>query len=253
MTNSGKSAEKNEVTNAVKNTEIFIVRHGVTSWNQIGRLQGHTDIDLSALGIAQAKTLIAPFKLWHLERSFTCAYTSDLSRAINTAAPCTQAIDLEIAVDPIWRERGFGVLEGLDREQMLAQHPAVVTAWKSGQTDYQLPDSAQSIGESVAQFYARIEAGINDLLARHVGQRVLLVTHGGVVDMVRRMAQGLPLGAPRGYDIPNASVGCVAHDGERFSMPFWLNTDHLNSEQLHTQNPTADQREGDHLRSGHGQ
>ena len=211
----------------MQNTEIFIVRHGVTSWNQIGRLQGHTDIDLSAEGFAQAQTLVAPIKQWHFERPFTCVYTSDLSRAINTAAPPTQAIDLEIVVDAVWRERGFGVLEGLDREQMLAQHPSVVAAWKSGQTDYQLPNSPQSVGESVAQFYARIESGINGILQRHAGQRVLLVTHGGVVDMIRRMAQGLPLGAPRGYDIPNASLGCVAHDGARFSIPFWIDTAHL--------------------------
>ena len=210
------------------NTEIFIVRHGVTSWNQIGRLQGHTDIDLSVEGFAQAKALIAPLKQWHIGRPFSCVYTSDLLRAINTAAPSTEAINLEIAVNAIWRERGFGVLEGLDREQMLAQHPDVVAAWKGGQTDYQLPNSPQSIGESVAQFYARVESGINGILQRHTGQRVLLVTHGGVVDMIRRIAQGLPLGAPRGYDIPNASVGCVVHDGASFSMPFWISTEHLN-------------------------
>ena len=215
-------------------TEIFIVRHGVTAWNQIGRLQGHTDINLSVEGLAQAQTLIAPIKQWHLERPFACVYTSDLSRAIGTAAPPTQAIDVKTVVDVIWRERGFGVLEGLDREQMLAQYPDVVAAWKSGQTDYQLPHSNLSIGESVAQFYSRVESGVNDILARHAGQRVLLVTHGGVVDMVRRMAQGLPLGAPRGYDIPNASVGCVAHDGARFSMPFWISTAHLSAPLLNT-------------------
>ena len=155
------------------------------------------------------------------------AYTSDLARAMNTAGPATQLIGIGTTIDAAWRERGFGVLEGLDRDQMLAQHPDVVAAWKSGQVDYQIPSNALSLGESVAQFYARIELGMHGMLRRHAGQRLLLVTHGGVVDMVRRMAQGLPLGAPRGFDIPNASVGCIAHDGVRFSIPLWLNTDHL--------------------------
>ena len=199
----------------------------MTTWNQAGRLQGHTDIDLSAEGYAQAQLLVEPLLRLHQERPFSLAYTSDLARAMNTAAPAVKAIGVTSLIDGAWRERGFGVLEGLDHEQMLAQHPDVVAAWKGGQVDYQIPSNPKSLGESVEQFYARIEVGIQGIVKRHAGQRVLLVTHGGVVDMIRRLAQGLPLGAPRGFDIPNASLGCIAHDGVQFSIPLWLNTDHL--------------------------
>ena len=98
-------------------TTLVFVRHGETSWNVEGRIQGHIDIALNPLGAAQAE---AVGKRLARER-FNSVYSSDLVRAYHTARPAVPDPDRTIIKDPRLRERHLGVLQGLTGEEAMAK------------------------------------------------------------------------------------------------------------------------------------
>src|SRR5262245_29409237 len=105
---------------------ILLARHGQTSWNALGRLQGHTDIELNDIGRDQARTLSATLASAEL----TAVWTSDLSRARQTGEIVAAALGLAAPrMDPDLRERHYGVFEGLSRHECETQHPAAWQDW----------------------------------------------------------------------------------------------------------------------------
>ena len=105
---------------------ILLARHGQTSWNALGKLQGHTDVELNEVGREQARALAA--KLASAE--LTAVWTSDLSRARQTGEIVAAALGLAApAVDPELRERHYGVFEGLSRDECATQHPEAWQDW----------------------------------------------------------------------------------------------------------------------------
>ncbi len=199
------------------NTTIVLVRHGETDWNVEGRIQGHLDIALNALGLAQAaavgKRLVA--------ESFDAIYSSDLQRAFATALPAS--IDsARIVREPRLRERHLGVLQGLNGEQALAQQPAAWKVFKARDHDAPLEG-----GESLGQFARRTVEFLEGVRARHAGGRVLVVTHGGLLDAAYRHATGMALAAPRDFPIYNASINVLGHDGRGWRVDSWGDVSHL--------------------------
>ena len=99
-------------------TEIWFIRHGETDWNRQRRLQGWQDIPLNEAGRQQAAQLAARMRDEAVQTRFDALYSSDLQRARDTAQPVAEQLDLRIRTEPGIRERGFGVLEGLDLEHI---------------------------------------------------------------------------------------------------------------------------------------
>ena len=89
-------------------TEIIIIRHGETEWNKTGRFQGHSDIALSQEGRAQAAALGRNLAVDDVD----AIYASDLTRAMETAAPLAKRFGLEVIPDAALRELNFGAWEG---------------------------------------------------------------------------------------------------------------------------------------------
>src|SRR5690606_34700615 len=135
------------------------------------------------------------------EHPFAALYSSDLKRAHDTAASLSAALDLRVRTEPGIRERGFGVLEGLEMENLEQQAPQAAQAWRSRD-----PLRPLEGGETLGQFQARIVATVDDLAARHAGERILAVTHGGALDIIWRHASGVPLDAPRYAALLNVSI-----------------------------------------------
>ena len=101
---------------------ILLARHGETSWNAIGRLQGHTDIELNEVGRDQALRLAQRLA----SAGVSEVWTSDLARARQTGEIVAAKLGLATPqVDRELRERHFGVFEGLTRDECQAQHPEV--------------------------------------------------------------------------------------------------------------------------------
>src|SRR5262245_17902657 len=149
---------------------ILLARHGQTSWNALGRLQGHTDIELNEVGREQARELAAKLATSEL----TAVWTSDLSRAQQTGAIVADALGLAAPqVDPDLRERHYGVFEGLSRDECATQHPE---AWR----DWMAQKGAPPGGETRPDAAARMARALGRIAATEGGP-VLVVSHGGVM------------------------------------------------------------------------
>ena len=199
-------------------TTLFLVRHGETAWNVEGRIQGHLDIPLNDIGLAQAA---AVGRRLAGER-FDAIYSSDLIRAYRTASPVVADPDKDIVRDPRLRERHLGVLQGLTGEEAIGRQPS---AWKALKA--RDPAMALEGGESLGEFARRIVDFIREAVQIHAGGRVLIVTHGGSLDAAYRHATGMPPSAARDFPIYNASVNVLSHHNGKWNIDAWGDIGHL--------------------------
>ena len=138
------------------------------------------------------------------------------------AAPLALAWGRQPDTVPGLREQSFGVLEGLDVPTIKQQHAALWQDWLEHRADFALPG-----GESLRQFHARVLQAVGQIVAAAPARRVAVVTHGGVLDMLWRTAQGLPLHGPRECDIPNTGINRLRWTGSSLQILHWAEADHL--------------------------
>ena len=212
-------------------TELIFIRHGETDWNRQQRFQGQIDVPLNATGQLQAQRLAAALSA---ER-FDLLLCSDLQRARQTIAPLERRQARTAQADASWREQGFGVLEGLSVDEIKAQHPALWAQWLRHDADYCLPE-----GESVRRFHARVNDAVRELVRQHEGRRLLIVTHGGVLDMLWRTLHDRPLHGPRDCAIPNTGINRLRWHAGGLALEGWADDAHLGGlpEQPATAPPT---------------
>ncbi|MBX6383278.1 MAG: histidine phosphatase family protein [Microbispora sp.] len=131
---------------------VVCLRHGQTLWNVEKRFQGHTDIELDEVGIAQAAraaSLLAALRP-------TMIVSSDLRRAYDTASALARLTGLDVAVDKDLRERGGGEWEGLTREEIKAGWPVEYEAWEApGGED--VASVADRVADAIARWAARLD------------------------------------------------------------------------------------------------
>ena len=199
-------------------TELLVIRHGETDWNRQHRFQGQIDVPLNDNGLAQAGRLGRRL----VDEPVDVLISSDLQRAHSTAEAVTQACGLQAQIDPLWREQGFGMLEGLDVPTIRSRHADLWSSWTRHDADYALPG-----GESNATFHARVMRALQAVLLAHAGRRVVVVTHGGVLDMLWRTAHALPLHGARVCDIPNTGINRLRWVDKGLQIVQWADADHL--------------------------
>ena len=174
---------------------------------------------LNGTGIEQAERLGARLA----DEAIDVLVCSDLVRARRTAEPLHRVRRLAPVVDPQWREQGFGLLEGLDVPTIRRCHADLWDRWVRHDADYALPQG----GESNRDFHARVMAALRSLVAAHAGRRVAVVTHGGVLDMLWREANRLPLHGARACDIPNTGINRLRWQGDALQIVQWADAAHL--------------------------
>jgi 2,3-bisphosphoglycerate-dependent phosphoglycerate mutase len=199
-------------------TRILAIRHGETAWNAESRIQGHTDIPLNPHGRWQAQQLAQALH----DETVDAAYASDLSRAHETALAVAQKRSLPVVTHAGLRERGFGEFEGQTWVELEARWPAETQAWRKRE-----PGFAPGGGESLLQLQARVVETVNQLAARHLGEQILIVAHGGVLDVLYRAATRLDLQAPRTWELPNTAINRLLWSPEGLSLVGWADTAHL--------------------------
>lgn len=205
-----------------KVTRFCLARHGETDWNAEQRLQGQTDIPLNALGEQQAAELANALKKSGIR--FDALYSSHLQRAFHTAKPVAQALAMDVITTPTLQERHFGVLQGIRRDDAAQAQPEVWHAFNHKQPDHDLNG-----GESINQFAKRVHDALLSLHRQHHGQTIMLVAHGGVLDIAYRIASGQSLQEKRMVALPNASLNWISFDGENWAVERWADTRHLSS------------------------
>jgi broad specificity phosphatase PhoE len=165
-------------------TDLLVVRHGQSEWNEAGRWQGWADPPLSSLGEDQARAAALALA----DTALDAVASSDLQRARRTAEIISEELGLgPVDVEPDLRERGVGEFSGLTSDEIEERWPGLRQAWRERRIE--IPG-----GEPDALFLERILRGLHALAERHRGQRVLLVAHGGAIRTVRMHLGGEPGG-----------------------------------------------------------
>lgn len=200
-------------------TELVLIRHGETDMNRELRFQGHVDVALNAMGLEQARRLAARLA----GEQAHALYASDLLRAQQTAQPIGASLALQPVAEPGLREQSFGRVDGMRVDDIKEQHPQAWEGWSRFEADFAMPE-----GESTRQFHARVMQAVYRLAAAHGDGTLVLVTHGGVLDMIYRTARSLGLGGPRQSDIPNAGLNRVrVREEGGIDILHWADTRHL--------------------------
>ena len=149
---------------------IFLIRHGETLWNKEMRFQGHMDIPLSERGLEQAEALAKRLS----DQKITAVYSSDLSRALETARPIAKPRNLEIITDPSLREINFGRWEGLTFSEISQQYGEQIKRWWAAPLEMSTPE-----GEGLTDLIHRLIPFFREIVEKHSGEQVAVVCHGG--------------------------------------------------------------------------
>lgn len=206
-------------------TRIIAVRHGETAWNVDTRIQGQRDIPLNAKGRWQAQRLAQALAA---DEPVAALYSSDLLRAWDTAQSIADATGLAVVAEPALRERGFGQFEGRTFTELEASWPRETLRWRARD-----PEWAPAGGETLIAVRERLMQTLQTLAARHLGQQIVLVSHGGVIDALYRAATGLDIRAPRTWLLVNAAINRLLWTPDSLTVVGWSDTTHLEGAPAH--------------------
>ncbi len=201
-----------------KLTNMIIVRHGETEWNKEHIFQGQMDSPLSELRRKQAAATASVLA----DEQINAVYASDLGRAVETAKIISAPHELDVITDERLRERHLGVFQGLNKKDIQTRFPDVVDHYRSGDPDHVIPQ-----GESSRQRYDRSIACLRELAAKHAGDTILIVTHGGVLRGFLEMLLDLPMNGRRRFSLYNASIARLSLLNEHWMLDSWGETRHL--------------------------
>jgi len=199
-------------------TRIILIRHGETDWNAEGRIQGHLQIPLNRRGRAQAEALGTYLE----DTKLDAIYSSDLLRALQTAWAIARRSGHSIREEVRLREWDLGVLAGLHRRQAEHDQPRAAKIRRDHLVDEPIPG-----GESMRQRYERVTRVVADIAARHRGESVLVVSHGGPLGDCYRRATGIGIEERTKIDLFNASINEIRIDGDDWVLESWGQIGHL--------------------------
>ncbi len=199
-------------------TRILAIRHGETAWNVDARIQGHLNIPLNDTGHWQAERLGQALA----GEEIAAIYASDLSRAHETALYVGRATGVPVVAELGLRERGFGDFEGRTFAEIEVALPDQAERWRKRD-----PAFAPNGGESLLQVQERVLATVDRLAKQHPGELIVMVGHGGVMDVLYRAATRLDLQAARTWLLGNTAVNRLLWTPEGLSLVGWSDTQHL--------------------------
>ncbi len=200
-------------------TELVVVRHGQTAANIAGLLVGRQDVLMTELGHQQAERTAVAVR----SHDPDALISSPLQRARQTATPIAEHTSLYPTFNDHIAEFSFGDLEGWTERDALEAHPHLRTLIR-GEAH---PDVAWPNGESGTSFLSRIFAGFGDIVSSHPDQRIVVVTHGGVIgSFVARLIEEAPT-TFFPYLVHNCSVSRFQITAEGTKITSWDNRDHL--------------------------
>ena len=188
-------------------TTLDLMRHGEPVGGR--RYRGHIDDPLSEKGWMQMRAAVGEHAPW------TRLVASPLLRCRAFAESLAAAHGLPLAFDARLKEVGFGVWEGKSAAEIEQTAPGTIARFKAD------PVNARPAGaEPLADFRARVAAGLEELLALHAGQHVLLVGHAGVIRMALAWALHIPLEHAYRIEVASATLTRLHFDAGRASLIF---------------------------------
>ncbi len=199
-------------------TRLYLIRHGVTIWNNESKYQGHSDVPLAESGRQQAQLAAA----WLQKEKLAAVYASDLNRAFETAQIIAATHDLAVISIPALREMNFGVWEGLTFNQIKENYADLVEIWSTTPEKLLIPD-----GESFDQLKARAHRALMELVARHPEENIVVVSHGGTIRTLICAVLDLPLNRIWQFRQDNTAVNIIDFYGKKAILSLLNSTAHL--------------------------
>jgi 2,3-bisphosphoglycerate-dependent phosphoglycerate mutase len=197
---------------------LCIVRHGETAWNAEHRVQGQLDVPLNAIGLAQADAIARALS----RERFDAIYASDLSRALQTAAPVAKLLGVEILREKGLRERHYGIFQTLTYAEVKVRYAEDYARFLARDPEFKFRS-----GESLREFSERSIKAISRIKDENRGKSVAVFTHGGVLDELYRFIHGMPVGAPRDFAIPNCGINRIDTGTDPWRIECWADVAHL--------------------------
>ncbi|MBK8822285.1 MAG: alpha-ribazole phosphatase [Anaerolineales bacterium] len=177
--------------------KLLLTRHGQTDWNIAGRYQGQSDVPLNQTGQTQAAQIAKRLST----ETIHAIYTSDLSRAANTAQAIVDFHQLEIKKDSRLRELSFGDWEGMTYKEMSAHSPDLFSKWMTDSMNISTPN-----GETLTQLAARVKSAFDQIKDDHKDQTVLVVSHSGALQSLLAVTLGVDLNRYWQFRVSQASL-----------------------------------------------
>jgi len=177
-------------------TRVFVVRHGQTYGNIEGLFCGHSETDLTPLGVAQAKALGRRLA----GTDFDGVYSSDLSRAVKTGEHALEALVAPtMQLDQRLREMYYGDWEARPGSEIGEQYPALMR-------DFFLCRATAPGGEGFEAIRTRTTEAVRDAVTAHRGGTVMVVSHGNAIMAMLAEFFGLPIAATWSFAVDNTSL-----------------------------------------------
>ena len=199
---------------------IIFVRHGQTTFNLESRYQGHTDAKLSKLGIEQARAVAKRLRSEKVE----AVYSSDLSRAVDTAKEIAAFHDICVNTDPRLRECKFGDWEGLTVAEISERYADLYANYLRDSVAFRAPN-----GERLEQMQERTVQAVNEICQNHPVGNVVVVTHGGPIRAFICHALGTSLHAFRSIRLDNCGITILSKEANsRWFLEVMNDVCHLN-------------------------
>lgn len=181
-------------------SDLVLVRHGQSSWNELRLIQGQNDAaQLTATGREQARRAALELRVQHFGR----IVTSDLARALQTARIIADVLEIEVELDADLRERSYGVAEGGSIDVIT---PAMVGVEDGRVTNVEVSPEG---GESLRALRERAGRFVRTSLERWPNERLLVVSHGGTIRALRSYCAGTPLQGTLWGAVANCTVWTV--------------------------------------------
>ncbi len=197
-------------------TTVFLLRHGETENTTDGafRYNGITDVGVTARARAQMREHARAFS----RLAIAAVYSSDLRRCRLAGEEIAAACGQELELVPALREFNMGDWEGLSLSEVEARFPEQLERKFADFFNYRIPG-----GETVAEVEARIYPAFDRLVARHHGESIVIVAHGGVNLLL--LTRALGLGRERIFTL-SQDFGCInrLHIGPDFTRVVMLNS-----------------------------
>ena len=158
-----------------KNTEFIFIRHGITELNVKKVYFGQLDPPLTNEGIRQIQNTRNNL----ISENIGLFYSSDLKRCVESAKIINEHTNLDIIEKNGFRELNFGIFEGISHQELVSRYPEEADIFFKNWETYQIPG-----GESIYDFMIRAVNEIEEIKKSHKGEKVLIVTHSGVIQAV---------------------------------------------------------------------
>ena len=181
-------------------TKMFLVRHGLTDWNQQKKYQGQKDIPLNEKGCEQARSLGKYLKAEEIDS----IYSSDLKRALQTANIINENHDLEVNKKEKIREIHFGDWQGLSYSEIEEQYPQRLKKWNKDPITNCPPG-----GETMAVFIKRVKSGFEEIINKNQDNNILVVSHGGTIKVYLTILLEMPPKNHWQFDISSTGLSVI--------------------------------------------